>query len=74
MVGRIVDAKKGGPRFSYDPGYLSDPAATAISRSLPLTRTPYSIQGTRAFFDGLIRKARCARRLSIRLAQEETIF
>ena len=54
MVGRIVDARKGGPRFSYDPGYLSDPAATAISRSLPLTRTPYSIQGTRAFFDGLI--------------------
>lgn len=53
-VGCIVDAKNEGPRFSYDSGYLGDPAATAISRSLPLTATPYSTQDTRAFFDGLI--------------------
>lgn len=54
MVGRIVDGKDGGPRFSYDHEYLSDSAATAISPSLPLSGTPFSIQSTRAFFDGLI--------------------
>lgn len=53
-VGYIVDAENEGPRFSYDSGYLTDPAATAISRSLPLAATLYSTQSTRAFFDGLI--------------------
>lgn len=40
--------------FAYDAVYLSDPAASAVSLTLPLTERPYASKTLFPFFDGLV--------------------
>lgn len=40
--------------FQYDPLYLSDPDATAVSLTLPRQEAPFLSKTLFAFFDGLI--------------------
>ena len=40
--------------FSYDPGYLADPDARAVSCSLPLRNEAYSESALVPYFDGLL--------------------
>lgn len=46
--------KETGYEFIYDPDYLTDPKATPISLSMPLTRTKYESARFFPFFDGLL--------------------
>lgn len=43
-----------GFRFAYEKAYLQNPAAEAISLTLPLSTKPYFSQMLFPFFDGLI--------------------
>ncbi|OYQ43668.1 HipA N-terminal domain-containing protein [Flavobacterium aurantiibacter] len=43
-----------GYTFAYDASYLTNPAATAVSVTLPLQKEPYNSKTLFAFFDGLI--------------------
>ena len=40
--------------FTYDPAYLSDPNASAVSLTMPLTKEPYVSKTLFPFFDGLV--------------------
>ena len=44
--------------FSYDPGYLADPDARAVSCSLPLRNEAYSESALVPYFDGLLPEVR----------------
>lgn len=50
----LLDEHDRGYRFSYAPDYLADPAAMAVSLSLPLRAEPYEDKRLFPFFDGLI--------------------
>ena len=41
-------------RFAYDAGWLADPAAAALSVSLPKRPEPYPPRQCRPFFEGLL--------------------
>ncbi len=43
-----------GYSFKYDPSYLSDPDASAVSLTMPLTEKTYTSKTLFPFFDGLI--------------------
>jgi len=50
----ILSEGEGGYHFQYDPGYLQDPEAVAVSLTLPLQSEVFKSQKVFPFFDGLI--------------------
>jgi serine/threonine-protein kinase HipA len=50
----IIREDEDGFWFTYDADYLDDPAAGAVSLSLPLQSDPYHDRALFPFFDGLI--------------------
>lgn len=54
IVGRMTMDRSGDVRFAYDPQWLNDPAAPAISVSLPKRPRPFSRRESRPFFEGLL--------------------
>jgi HipA-like protein len=50
-IGVLVRDDKGALAFAYTPEHAANPAALALSLSLPLTVEPYADGPTRAFFD-----------------------
>jgi serine/threonine-protein kinase HipA len=50
----VIREDEEGFWFSYDPVYLADPEAAAVSLSLPLTAERYHDRALFPFFDGLI--------------------
>jgi serine/threonine-protein kinase HipA len=53
-VGSISGNDSSDSQFQYSPDYLKDPAASAISISLPLKEQSYSPAQTANFFEGLL--------------------
>jgi serine/threonine-protein kinase HipA len=54
LVGELVQDEHGQMMFEYGQAWLDDPAATALSRSLPLTQKRFSRNVCRGFFAGLL--------------------
>ncbi len=50
----ILEEQGSSYAFTYDPAYLADEKAHAISLSLPLQEDPYEDKRLFPFFDGLI--------------------
>ncbi|MBR6366410.1 MAG: HipA N-terminal domain-containing protein [Lachnospiraceae bacterium] len=50
----ILSETDAGYMFSYDDDYLDSPGASAVSLTLPLSRTPYTSETLFPYFDGLI--------------------
>ena len=50
----ILSETDGGYSFLYDPLYLSDPSALAVSLTLPKQAEPFASKTLFPFFDGLI--------------------
>jgi serine/threonine-protein kinase HipA len=55
-IGVLVRDDKGALAFAYMPEHAANPAALALSLSLPLTDEPYADGPTRAFFDNLLQE------------------
>jgi len=55
-VGVLVRDAKGALAFAYTPEHAANPAALALSLSLPLSEEPYEDAPTRAFFDNLLQE------------------
>ncbi len=55
-IGVLVRDAKGALAFAYTPDHAVNPAALALSLSLPLTDEPYADGPTRAFFDNLLQE------------------
>ena len=55
-VGALVRDDKGALAFAYKAEYVSDPEATPLSLSLPLTDDPYDDVVARPFFDNLLQE------------------
>jgi serine/threonine-protein kinase HipA len=55
-VGVLVRDAKGALAFAYTPEHAANPAALALSLSLPLSEEPYEDTPTRAFFDNLLQE------------------
>lgn len=55
-VGVLVRDERGAVAFAYRADYVSDPDATPLSLSLPLTTDPYNDVLTRPFFDNLLQE------------------
>ena len=53
--------------FSYDPGYLADPDARAVSCSLPLRNEAYSESTLVPYFDGLLPEGAARRAIAAQL-------
>ena len=56
--------------FSYDPGYLADPDARAVSCSLPLRNEAYSESTLAPYFDGLLPEGAARRAIAAQLGIE----
>ena len=54
VVGSLAAARHGAMRFAYDGGWLADPAAPALSISLPKRPEPFPPRRCRPFFEGLL--------------------
>lgn len=54
VLAGILEETGAGYRFTYDPTYLADPAAPAISLTLPRRAAPYESPHLFAFFSGLL--------------------
>ena len=50
----VLEQTPAGYRFTYDADYLADPAARAVSLTLPLRREPYESAVLFPFFTGLL--------------------
>ena len=50
----VLEQTPAGYRFAYDSEYLADPAARAVSLTLPLRREPYESAALFPFFTGLL--------------------
>lgn len=50
----ILEETPSGYRFTYDPAYLADPSAPAVSLTLPKRVEPYESRHLFAFFQGLL--------------------
>ena len=50
----VLEETDTGYRFTYDPDYLAQSDAAAVSLSLPLRREPFCDKRLFPFFDGLI--------------------
>jgi HipA-like protein len=53
-AGILEETPEGGYRFTYDPHYLADPSASAVSLTLPRRSQPYESQVLFPFFYGLL--------------------
>ena len=54
LAGLLLERATGGARFSYEPAWLADPEAPAISLTLPKREEPYEWDGPSPFFMGLL--------------------
>ena len=54
IVGALTADRNGAMRFAYDGGWLADPAAPALSISLPKRPEPFPPRQCRPFFEGLL--------------------
>ena len=54
FCGKILQTASGDIRFVYDEGYRSDPCATPLSVSMPLTVAEYRKRVILPFLEGLI--------------------
>ena len=54
VVGALTADRHGAMRFAYDAGWLADPAAPALSCSLPKRPEPFRPRECRPFFEGLL--------------------
>ena len=50
----ILTEDEEGFHFIYDPAYLANPSARAVSPTMPLTKEPYEKEMLFPVFDGLI--------------------
>ena len=50
----VLEQTPDGYRLAYDPEYLADPTARAVSLTLPLRRKPYESEILFPFFTGLL--------------------
>ena len=71
-VGSYDKFASGSEQFCYDPVYLSDSHAGAISQSLPLKAEPYSGPELRPFFAGLLPEESQRSRIASYLGIAET--
>lgn len=53
-AGVLEQTQEGGYRFTYDPGYLANPTARAVSLTLPLHREPFESAALFPCFTGLL--------------------
>ena len=53
-AGILEQLTEGGYRFVYDPAYLADPAARAVSLTLPVRQEPFLSAELFPFFTGLL--------------------
>ena len=74
-VGLLVGTADRGVVFLYDPHYLADPNARAISHSLPLQEQEFSSKQCLPFFSGLLPDGEMRRRISeyLHLAESTTL-
>ena len=61
VVGSLTADRHGAMRFTYDGNWLADPAAPALSVSLPKRPEPFPPRQCRPFFEGLLPEGRTAR-------------
>ena len=54
LAGILEQLAEGGFRFVYDPAYLAEPSAKAVSLTLPLRREPFVSPELFPFFVGLL--------------------
>ena len=54
VAGALTADRHGAMRFAYDAAWLADPAAPALSCSLPKRREPFRTRECRPFFEGLL--------------------
>ena len=54
LVGNLVQDEHGQIMFDYTETWLKDPAAIALSRSLPLTKKHFNRNECRGFFAGVL--------------------
>ena len=54
VVGALTTNRHGAMRFAYDGNWLADPAAPALSVSLPKRPEPFPSRQCRPFFEGLL--------------------
>ena len=54
VVGSLTADRHGATRFAYDADWLADPAAPALSVSLPKRAEPFPPRRCRPFFEGLL--------------------
>src|SRR5665213_4599698 len=54
VVGTLAQDKSGLLWFRYDSGWLDDPNAIPLSRSLPIQKEPFKGKRARPFFAGLL--------------------
>ena len=54
VVGSLTADRHGAMRFAYDADWLADPAAPALSVSLPRRAEPFPPRQCRPFFEGLL--------------------
>ena len=54
VVGSLTADRHGAMRFVYDGNWVADPAAPALSVSLPKRREPFPPRQCRPFFEGLL--------------------
>lgn len=54
VVGTLTADRHGAMRFAYDAAWLADPAAPALSVSLPKRAEPFPPRRCRPFFEGLL--------------------
>ena len=54
VVGALTADRHGAMRFAYDADWLADPAAPALSVSLPKRAEPFPPRRCRPFFEGLL--------------------
>lgn len=70
-VGVITGSTEAPAAFRYTADYLESPGAAPISVSLPLQEGAFSVQRTRAFFDGLLPEGFTRRSVAQRLHLDE---
>lgn len=54
VLAGLLEETETGFRFGYDPGYLADPDAPAISLTLPRRAAPFASRHLFPFFFGLL--------------------
>ena len=70
-AGSLIQEDGGRLRFSYEPGYVENPASRPLSVSLPLSREPFDDGASRPFFSGLLPDDVARRRLAAHLGLSE---